>query len=159
MSKVSDFLNSKIVKSDVGEETVLTWKETLSYALGRGAQGMNTSMTSSKYINFFLTDVLFKKLPNPMGVASKIRFFCGIFDAINDPMMGVLVDKTRTKDGQMRPYIKWAPLFVSLVMVLFFVGSANASLCSTSFTRPSFSSCSTSPTRRLISRWALSPFR
>ena len=60
MSKVSDFLNSKIVKSDVGEETVLTWKETLSYALGRGAQGMNTSMTSSKYINFFLTDVLFK---------------------------------------------------------------------------------------------------
>lgn len=127
MSKVSDFLNSKIVKSDVGEETVLTWKETLSYALGRGAQGMNTSMTSSKYINFFLTDVLFKKLPNPMGVASKIRFFCGIFDAINDPMMGVLVDKTRTKDGQMRPYIKWAPLFVSLVMVLFFVGSANAS--------------------------------
>lgn len=103
MSKVSDFLNSKIVKSDVGEETVLTWKETLSYALGRGAQGMNTSMTSSKYINFFLTDVLFKKLSNPMGVASKIRFFCGIFDAINDPMMGVLVDKTRTKDGQMRP--------------------------------------------------------
>lgn len=52
MSKISDFLNSKIVKSDVGEETVLTWKETLSYALGRGAQGMNTSMTSSKYINF-----------------------------------------------------------------------------------------------------------
>ena len=48
------------------------------------AQGMNTSMTSSKYINFFLTDVLFKN-SNPMGVASKIRFFCGIFDAINDP--------------------------------------------------------------------------
>lgn len=36
MSKVSDFLNSKIVKSDVGEETVLTWKETLSYALEIG---------------------------------------------------------------------------------------------------------------------------
>ena len=79
MSKVSDFLNSKIVKSDVGEETVLTWKETLSYALGRGAQGMNTSMTSSKYINFFLTDVLFKKLPNPMGVALKFCFFFGFF--------------------------------------------------------------------------------
>ncbi|UKI22429.1 MAG: MFS transporter [Anaerotruncus sp.] len=35
--------------------------------------------------------------------------------------------KTRTKDGQMRPYIKWAPLFVSLVMILFFIGSADAS--------------------------------
>ncbi len=124
---VKEFLNSKIVKGDVGEETVLTWKETLSYAVGRGAQGMNTSMTSSKYINFFLTNVLFRKLDDPMGVASKIRFFCGIFDAVNDPIMGVIVDKTRTKNGQMRPYIKWAPLFVSLVMILFFIGSADAS--------------------------------
>ena len=124
---VKEFLNTKIITKDVGEETYLTWKETLSYAIGRGAQGMNTSMTSSKYINFFLTNVLFKKLSDPMGVASKIRFFCGIFDAINDPMMGVIVDKTRTKDGQMRPYIKWAPIFVSIVMVLFFIGSADAS--------------------------------
>lgn len=124
---VKEFLNTKIITKDVGEETYLTWKETLSYAVGRGAQGMNTSMTSSKYINFFLTDVLFKKLSDPMGVASRIRFFCGIFDAINDPMMGVIVDKTRTKDGQMRPYIKWAPIFVSIVMVLFFIGSADAS--------------------------------
>ena len=125
-NKISKFLNSKIVKTDVGEETYLTWKETLSYALGRGAQGMNTSMTSSKYINYFLTNVLFKKLKDPMATASQIRLFCGIFDAVNDPIMGVLVDKTRTKDGQMRPYIKWAPIFVSLVMVLFFIGSADA---------------------------------
>lgn len=128
MGKVSikQFLNSKIVPGDVGEETYLTWKETLSYAVGRGAQGMNTGMTSSKYVNFFLTNVLFKKLDDPMGVASKIRLFCGIFDAINDPIMGVIVDRTRTKNGQMRPYIKWAPIFVSIVMILFFVGSADA---------------------------------
>ena len=62
MGKVKDFLDSKIVTKDVGEETYLTWRETLSYALGRGAQGMNTSMTSSKYVNFFLTNVLFVKL-------------------------------------------------------------------------------------------------
>lgn len=125
-NKISGFLNSKIVKTDVGEETYLTWKETISYALGRGAQGMNTSMTSSKYINYFLTNVLFKKLKDPMATTSKIRLFCGIFDAINDPIMGVIVDKTRTKDGQMRPYIKWAPIFVSIVMILFFIGSADA---------------------------------
>lgn len=126
MGKVNEFLSSKIIKKDVGEETYLTWKETLSYALGRGAQGMNTGMTSSKYINFFLTNVLFKNLKDPMGVASTIRLFCGIFDAVNDPIMGVIVDKTRTKNGQMRPYIKWAPIFVSMVMVLFFIGSADA---------------------------------
>lgn len=126
MSKITEFLDSKIIKKDIGEETYLTWRETLSYAVGRGAQGMNTGMTSSKYINFFLTNVLFKKLKDPMGIASKIRFYCGIFDAINDPVMGVIVDRTRTKNGQMRPYIKWAPWFVSLVMVLFFIGSADA---------------------------------
>lgn len=132
MGRIRDFLDSNVIKKDVGEETVLTWRETLSYALGRGAQGMNTSMTSSKYINFFLTNVLFKNLKkqinvDPMALTSKIRLFCGLFDAVNDPIMGVIVDKTRTKNGQMRPYIKWAPLFVSLVMVLFFIGSADAS--------------------------------
>ena len=49
------FLDSKIVQKDVGEETYLTWRETISYALGRGAQGMFTSMTGSKYLNYFLT--------------------------------------------------------------------------------------------------------
>lgn len=131
MGRVKEFLDSKIVKKDVGEETYLTWRETLSYALGRGAQGMNTSMTSSKYINKFLTDVLFKNIKaqtgkDAMTIASTIRLFCGIFDAINDPIMGVIVDKTRTKNGQMRPYIKWAPIFVSIVMIMFFIGSSNA---------------------------------
>ena len=51
MGKLNEFLNRKIIQKDVGEETYLTWKETISYALGRGAQGMSTSMTSSKYIN------------------------------------------------------------------------------------------------------------
>ena len=50
MGKVKSFLNSKIVKKDVGEPTYLTWKEALSYAMGRGAQGMSTSMTASKYV-------------------------------------------------------------------------------------------------------------
>ena len=61
---VKEFLNSKIIKTDVGEETYLTWKETLSYAVGRGAQGMNTSMTSSKYINFNECSVQKAERPN-----------------------------------------------------------------------------------------------
>lgn len=126
IKSIRAFLDSKIVKKDVGEETYLTWRENISYGLGRGAQGMSTSMTSSKYINYFLTNILFRKLQDPMGVASRIRFFCGIFDAINDPMMGVIVDRTRSKEGQMRPYIRWAPIFVSIVMVLFFIGSGDA---------------------------------
>ena len=84
---------------------------------------MNTSMTASKYVNFFITDVLHIKTEH----AANIRLYCGIFDAVNDPMMGVLVDKTRTKYGKMRPYIKFAPYFVSLFMLLFFIGSSGLS--------------------------------
>ena len=105
MNKIKSFLDRKIVTKDVGEETYITWREALSYAMGRGAQGMSTSMTASKYVNFFITDVLHIKARH----ASNIRLYCGIFDAINDPIMGVIVDKTRTKYGKMRPYIKFAP--------------------------------------------------
>ena len=122
MSKIKEFLDSKTVKKDVGEETYLTWRETISYALGRGAQGMFTSMTGSKYLNYFLTNILLSRFKDPMGLASKIRLYCGIFDAINDPMMGIIVDKTRTKEGQMRPYIRVSPWFIAAVMILFFLG-------------------------------------
>ncbi len=123
MGKISNLLDRKIVTTDVGEETYLTWREAISYTVGRGAQGMSTSMTASKYVNFFITDVL---RIDP-AVASNIRLYCGIFDAINDPIMGVLVDKTRTKHGKMRPYIRIAPFFVSLFMLMFFIGSNNLS--------------------------------
>ena len=101
--KISTFLNSKIVKKDVGEETYLTWRETISYALGRGAQGMFTSMTGSKYLNYFLTNILLKRFSDPMGLASQIRLYCGIFDAINDPIMGILVDKQEQKRDKCAP--------------------------------------------------------
>lgn len=122
MGKLKTFLDSKTVKKDVGEETYLTWRETISYAAGRGAQGMCTSMTTSKYVNYFMTNIL----SIDMKTVSAIRLFCGIFDAANDPMMGVLVDRTRTKNGQMRPYIRVAPFLVALVMVLFFIGTGSA---------------------------------
>lgn len=121
MGKIKHLLDSKIVNTDVGAETYLTWREAISYTMGRGAQGMSTSMTASKYVNYFITDILHIST----DVAANIRLYCGIFDAINDPIMGVIVDKTRTKYGKMRPYIRIAPFFVSLFMLMFFVGSNN----------------------------------
>ena len=121
MGKLKRFLSSKIVRSDVGEETVLTWKETLSYALGRGAQGMSTSTMSSGNVNYFLTNLLGLSLP----FVSAVRFWTGLWDAFNDPIMGVLVDKTHTKDGKMLPYIKWAPYLCALFTCALFLNSAS----------------------------------
>ena len=121
MGKLKNFLNSKIVRSDVGEETVLTWKETLSYALGRGAQGMSTTAMSSGNVNYFLTNLMGLSLP----FVSAVRFWTGLWDAFNDPIMGVLVDKTHTKDGKMLPYIKWAPYLCALFTFGVFLNSSS----------------------------------
>lgn len=42
-----------------------------------------------------------------------------IWDAINDPMMGMIVDKTRTKWGKCRPYLIWMviPMMVGTVLL------------------------------------------
>ena len=120
MAKMKDFLNSKIVKGDTGEETFLTWREAISYAMGRGAQGMGTSLMNGQ-VNYFVTNLLGIR----PGVFGLIRFWGGLWDAVNDVIQGVLVDKTRTKHGKMRPYILYAPWAVALITVLFFVGGAN----------------------------------
>lgn len=116
MGAIKNFFAQKIVKDDVGEETFLTWKELISYAVGRGAQGMSTSMMSSSYVNYFLTNIL-RLNTNTVG---NIRLFAGAWDAINDPLLGVMVDKTRTKHGKMRPYIKFAPFVSAFFTMLFF---------------------------------------
>lgn len=111
------WLNSKAVKGDTGEPTYLTWKEVLSYALGRGAQGMGTSMMSSNYVNFFITNIR----GISMEIAGSIRLFCGMWDAVNDVILGVIVDKTNSKYGKMRPYIRYAPYVCALFTILFFM--------------------------------------
>lgn len=118
MSFIHHFLNSKIIKKDVGEETHLTWKETLGYGMGKGAQGMTTSIMNSSGANYFITNIF----GISSGRAASIRFFCGLWDAINDPILGFLLDKTRSKDGKMRPYIKWAPFLSAFFTLLFFLG-------------------------------------
>jgi len=119
MAKLKDFLNSKIVKGDTGEETFLTWKETLGYGMGKGAQGMTTSIMNSSPANYFITNIF----GISTGRAASIRFFCGLWDAVNDPILGFLLDRTRSKEGdKMRPYIKWAPFLSALFTLMFFVG-------------------------------------
>ncbi|NLP48717.1 MAG: hypothetical protein GX345_07220 [Clostridiales bacterium] len=121
MGKIKSFLNSKIIKTDVGHETVLTWRETLSYGLGRGAQGMSTSTMSSGAINYFLTNLM----SISPGTVANIRLWTGLWDAINDPIMGILVDKTRTKDGKMRPYIKIAPFICAFFTSMLFFNQSS----------------------------------
>ena len=47
-----------------------------------------------------------------------------IWDAINDPMMGSIVDKTKTKWGKCRPYLIFSPIVICVITcVSFFNGN------------------------------------
>ena len=71
---------------------------------------MNTAL------NIYLTDVLGLTLKS----VSFILMVSKIWDAFNDPVMGFIVDKTKTKHGKARPYILWMVLPLALVTALMF---------------------------------------
>ncbi|MGN0463637.1 MAG: MFS transporter [Acutalibacteraceae bacterium] len=66
------------------------------------------------YLLPFLTDV--------EGLAAdqyaKVAMFSCICDAITDPIMGIITDRTRNKDGRHRPYLKWGVIPAMLAFFL-----------------------------------------
>lgn len=61
----------------------------------------------ANFLLFFYTDI-FGILP---AVAGTILLVARLWDAINDPMMGMLADKTRSRWGKFRPYLLVTPIF------------------------------------------------
>ena len=41
-------------------------------------------------------------------------------DAVNDPMMGAIADRTQTRQGKYRPYLLWLMLFLAASRVAYF---------------------------------------
>lgn len=58
------------------------------------------------YILYFYTDVAGISL----GIAGTILFLVRIIDAIDAPVWGIVIDKTRSKYGKCRPWFLWLPL-------------------------------------------------
>ncbi|MDO6687791.1 MULTISPECIES: glycoside-pentoside-hexuronide (GPH):cation symporter [unclassified Agarivorans] len=80
----------------------LTVKEKIAYGLGD--TGCNfVWQTVMLFLAYYYTDV-YGLSPIHMGTMFLLVRF---IDAVTDPLMGSLVDRTRTKHGQFRPYILW----------------------------------------------------
>ncbi len=96
------------------QKKYLKTSEIASFATaGFGRSMMYTLMSTFALI--FYTD---------MGIdavhAGAIILAARIFDALNDPIMGIIVDKTKSKYGKMRPYLKWAPIPIAIATTLLF---------------------------------------
>ena len=93
----------------------LTAKAKLSYALGAVGKDM-VYMLSASYVLYYFQDLLGVSAI-AMGI---ILMAARVFDAFNDPIMGVIVAKTKTRWGKFRPWLLIGTLTNAVVLYLMF---------------------------------------
>lgn len=91
-------------------------KERWAFSIGALGQGMIYAMMSS-YISDYYLNVL--QLA-PMFVLL-LMLLARVWDAINDPLMGMIVDRRTTKRGKMRPYIIYASIPIGVLTILMYL--------------------------------------
>ena len=93
----------------------LNGKEKFSYGLGAVGKDM-VYMLSASYVLYYYQDILGVSAV-AMGV---ILLVARIFDAFNDPFMGVIVEKTKTRWGKFRPWLMIGTLLNAVILFLMF---------------------------------------
>lgn len=93
----------------------ISFGEKIGY--GVGAVGLDLSYgLFYSYLSFYLT--------NGLGISPIFMLILAplarLWDGINDPMMGSLVDRTRTKMGRYRPWILTGAILNGIVLALMF---------------------------------------
>lgn len=71
----------------------------------------------SSFFSVYMTDTI----GLPAASASLIMFIATFWDACNDPMMGVIADRTKSRWGRYRPYFIAAPILLTLFSILIWV--------------------------------------
>lgn len=126
MAKLNDMkILHKIFGTTPGDGN-LQPKEAIAYSIAGFGQNFICTIIGS-YLTVFMTDALLFGSADVMvgGVsgAMAVAFLMlgtRIYDACNDPIMGSIVDRTRTKWGKCRPYLKWMPIPIAVMTILCF---------------------------------------
>jgi len=93
----------------------LTGKEKFAYGIGAVGKDM-VYMLSASYVLYYFQDIL-KTSAIAMGI---ILLVARVFDAFNDPIMGVVVAKTKTRWGKFRPWLMIGTITNAIVLFLMF---------------------------------------
>ncbi|MBP5185339.1 MAG: MFS transporter [Lachnospiraceae bacterium] len=93
----------------------LTAKEKIAYGLGAVGKDM-VYMLSASYVLYYFQDLLGV---NAVAMGT-ILLVARIFDAFNDPIMGVIVAKTKSRFGKFRPWLLIGTLLNAVVLYLMF---------------------------------------
>jgi len=93
----------------------LSAKEKIGYGLGDTASNLYFQMFIN-FLLFFYTDVF----GIPAAVAGTLFVVSRFWDAVNDPLMGIVADRTNSRWGKFRPYLIWIMLPIAVIGVLMF---------------------------------------
>lgn len=91
----------------------LPFKVKLSYAIGQFGNYM-LLIFNSVFLLFFYTDII----QISAAAATVIIMIARAWDAINDPMMGIIVDKTRSPGGKCRAFLRWCSVPAGICVFL-----------------------------------------
>ncbi len=126
--KINDLLH-KVYGTNPDNKSSLQPKEAIAYGVTGFGQNFICTIIGS-YITIFMTDALLFGSIQKGGIfgaldgATAVAFLMlgvRIFDAFNDPIMGSIVDKTRTKWGKCRPYLKWMAFPIAIMTIACFI--------------------------------------
>ncbi len=89
--------------------------EKICYGFGDAGGTIVTGLIAN-FLTFYYTDV-FGLAPGIVGV---LFLSLRIFDAVSDPLIGIMADRTSTRWGRFRPYLLWTAIPVGLSCFLTF---------------------------------------
>lgn len=85
----------------------------MGYGLGDMASSTYWKIFSA-YLPFFYASVCHL----PLEAAAMLMFVARMWDAVSDPMMGIIADRTHSRWGRYRPYLLWMAIPFALAGVL-----------------------------------------
>lgn len=93
----------------------VTLKEKIGYGFGDAGSSMFWKVFSI-FLPIFYTDVF----GITAAAVGTMLLITRIWDTANDPLMGIICDRTNTKWGKFRPYLLWVALPFGIIGVLMF---------------------------------------
>ncbi|MBQ6021971.1 MAG: MFS transporter [Clostridia bacterium] len=98
-----------------------TRKELIGFLTGLAGQNIIYNIIASG-LAFYFQSVIF----TPVAAYTAFFAIARVWDAVNDPMMGTIVDKTKTKWGKCKPYLLFVPAVIMVTTILPFINSMYA---------------------------------
>lgn len=93
-------------------------KEKINFMAGLAGQNIVYCFIGASFFQYFLTDIA----QFPASVVAVLLILMKLWDGINDPIIGSIVDRHRFKNGEkLRPLLKYTPVPVGIFTVLIFV--------------------------------------